>query len=94
MWSKLVSSILFVTLVFPLRPDPSVAEAGDLIPRMYVRMLGEDAFFWTRSLPDSLSLVRVLHVNFEGETQVGELICHTSVAEELAEIFRELYRAS
>lgn len=94
MWSRLSFTILFITLIFPLRPDPLAVEAGDVVPGIYVRILGEDAFFRTEPAADSLSRVRVLHVNFEGEIQVGELVCHSSVAEELVDIFRELFRGS
>lgn len=42
---------------------------------------------------DELRLVRVLHVDFEGATRVGELVCHRTIARELAELFRALYEA-
>lgn len=35
--------------------------------------------------------VHVLHKNLEGETLEGELVCHKIIAEDLVEIFRELY---
>lgn len=37
--------------------------------------------------------VRVLHVDFAGAIRTGELVCHRSVADDLAGIFRELYEA-
>lgn len=37
--------------------------------------------------------LQVLHRNFGGRTQVGEMICGEAVAEELLAIFRELYDA-
>ena len=40
-----------------------------------------------------LRLLHILHRNFAGQTQVGEMICNKAAAEELLEIFRELYDA-
>jgi hypothetical protein len=42
---------------------------------------------------DDLRYIRVLHKNFEGKTQVGELIINKSVAEDVLDIFKELYDA-
>lgn len=40
-----------------------------------------------------LRYVHVLHYNFEGETAYGELICNKAIAQDLVEIFYELYKA-
>lgn len=40
-----------------------------------------------------LRYVHVLHYNFEGEAVSGELICNKAIAQDLAEIFYELYKA-
>ncbi len=42
---------------------------------------------------EDLRYLRVLHKNLEGETLEGELVCHETVAEDLVDIFRELYEA-
>lgn len=42
---------------------------------------------------DDLRYIRVLHKNFEGKTQIGELIINKSVAEDVLDIFKELYDA-
>ena len=39
-----------------------------------------------------LRYLRVLHYNFEGEIQIGELICNQAIEEDLLAIFRTLYR--
>lgn len=44
------------------------------------------------SLAD-LVYLHVLHVNFDGETAEGELICNRAIAQDLVEIFYELYLA-
>lgn len=43
---------------------------------------------------EDLRYVRVLYYGFDGETHIGELVVNKSIAEETAEIFRELYRVS
>lgn len=43
---------------------------------------------------DDLRYVSVLYMDFEGNTQVGELICNRSIAQDLVEIFKSLYDAS
>lgn len=40
---------------------------------------------------EELNYVGVLYVDFQGETQAGELICNKRIAKDLAEIFQELY---
>lgn len=42
---------------------------------------------------EELRYISVLHVNFNGEAQHGELICHKSIAQDVLEIFYELYKA-
>ena len=42
---------------------------------------------------EDLSHVHVLHYDFEGETVHGELICNQAIAQDLVEIFYELYVA-
>ena len=42
---------------------------------------------------DDLRYVHVMHYDFEGEPVEGELICNIAIAQDLVEIFYELYRA-
>lgn len=42
---------------------------------------------------EDLSYVHVLHVNFEGSPAEGELICNKAIAQDLVEIFYDLYIA-
>ena len=42
---------------------------------------------------DMLRYVSVLYYNFNGASQTGELICHKAIAQDLVEIFCELYEA-
>lgn len=40
---------------------------------------------------EELAYVHVLHYDFSGEVREGELVCNQAVAEDMIEIFRELY---
>lgn len=42
---------------------------------------------------DDLRYVSVLYVNFKGNVSTGELICNKAIAQDLVEIFYELYQA-
>lgn len=42
---------------------------------------------------EELRYVHILHYNFEGEVSEGELICNALIAQDLVEIFYELYQA-
>lgn len=42
---------------------------------------------------DELSYVHVLYLDFDGNPAEGELICNQAIAQDLVEIFHELYRA-
>ena len=41
---------------------------------------------------EDLNYVRLLYIDFDGETQEGELICNRAIARDMVEIFYELYR--
>ncbi len=40
---------------------------------------------------DALAYVHILHYDFEGQVQEGELICNQAIAQDLVDIFRTLY---
>lgn len=41
---------------------------------------------------EDLNYVKLLYVDFDGEVQAGELICNKAIAQDMVEIFYELYR--
>ena len=41
---------------------------------------------------DDLRYLRVLHIGFDGETHIGELICNRELSEDFLEIFSKLYK--
>lgn len=42
---------------------------------------------------DDLRYLVVKYVNFDGETEVGELVCNKALAQDFIEVFAELYKA-
>jgi len=55
-----------------------------------------DGKSWKSNTPlslDDLRYIRVLHCNADGKPQIGELIVNKSIAEDILEIFRELYES-
>ena len=40
----------------------------------------------------SLRYVRLLHVDVDGRTRLGEMVCNKSIAADVIDIFRELFR--
>lgn len=82
------------------------AEITDLAAdSFYYSILTEDikACITGNSYPDTeeplqisyedLSYVHVLHYDFEGQVQEGELICNQAIAQDLVDIFYELYES-
>ena len=41
---------------------------------------------------EDLNYVKLLYIDFDGEVQTGELICNKAIAQDMVEIFYELYR--
>lgn len=78
----------------PTEPDPSaqfyITEIDDgLFERMYGKSFKEDC-----TLPrEDLRYLHVLHKNLEGETLEGEMVVNVHIAEDVLEIFKELYEA-
>lgn len=60
---------------------------------IFARMQGK-SFKQNCTMPrTSLRYLRVLHRNTEGKTQLGEIVCNQSIANDLLDIFRKLYEA-
>lgn len=58
----------------------------------YPASTGENAVTNPAITFDELRYVHIFHYNFEGNVVEGELICNEYIAEDLVEIFHELYR--
>ncbi len=60
---------------------------------VFARMQGKSFKDDCRVPREDLRYLHVLHKTIDGETLEGELVCHEIIAEDLLEIFRELYDA-
>ena len=70
--------------------DFSVAPLSDSI---FARMQGRSYPKGCTVPRSDLRHVRVLHVDANGKTHKGELVCSKAIAQDLVEIFRQLYQA-
>lgn len=60
----------------------------DIKKRIYQKSYKENC-----TIPyEDLNYVGILYVDFNGETQMGEIVCNKTIAKDLAEIFMELYK--
>ena len=87
-----------ICLVFLSLVSPAVMQAQDfsvspLSDSLFARMQG-------RSYPEGCTVprsdlrhVRVLHVDAQGMVHKGELVCNKAIAQDLVDIFRQLYQA-
>ena len=60
---------------------------------VFERMIGKSFAEGCTTLREELRYLRVLHYNKEGQELEGELVCHQSIADDLLDIFLELYKA-
>lgn len=65
--------------------------AETISDRVFQRMNGVSFGEGCTTAREELRYVRVLHTGFDGETHVGELVVNQSIAEDVVDIFRELY---
>ena len=84
-------------------PDSAAAEPATIDEAFYAIPIPDDIFAKMQgksykndcTIPrDDLRYIHVLHKNIKGETLEGEMVCSTLIAEDLLEIFRELYDQS
>ena len=84
-------------------PDSAAAEPASIdeafyaipIPdEIFAKMQGKSYKDYCTIPRDDLRYIHVLHKNIEGETLEGEMVCSKLIAEDLLEIFRELYEQS
>lgn len=60
---------------------------------VFERMIGKSYAEGCTTSREDLRYLRVLHYNKEGQELEGELVCHQSIADDLLDIFLELYKA-
>lgn len=65
----------------------------EITDEVFNRMYGKSFKTECTTLRSDLRYLQVLHCNEQGETLIGELVCHKDIAEDLLYIFRKLYEA-
>ena len=74
-------------------PDTEGFRASKIDAALFARIDGRSYKKGCRVPLDELRYLQVLHIGFDGETHVGELICNEAIADDLLEIFQTLYEA-
>ncbi len=78
--------------VSPAAPD-SVFVSMSIPTEVEARMRGVSYPAHATIPLEDLRYLRLFYVNFEGNPQIGELVCNKRIADDLVDIFRELYKA-
>ena len=85
-----------------LPADTVIKPSADTDAYFEILPIGDEVFarIYGNSFPtdggittDQLRYLRVLHVDFDGETRIGEIIVNAAAAEDTLAVFRELYDA-
>jgi len=86
---KLLTLSLFSTLFLMATSHTAIIP---ITPAIKERMIQGNS--WHKGCPaglQDLRYLRIKYLNFEGETKFGEMIVHKDVADEVVDIFHELY---
>ena len=82
--------LLFVSSASLQAQDFSVTSISD---SLFARMQGKSYPEGCTVPRSDLRHVRVLHVDAQGKVHKGELVCNKAIAQDLVDIFRQLYQA-
>lgn len=86
-------SIFGLLLSLSLFAQNPVFTQSEITDEIFRRIQGKSFPEACTTSREALRFLRVSHYNGEGEVCQGELICHHSIAEDLLDIFRQLYDA-
>ena len=93
---RMMKTSIIVLLLWGLMGIEGIAQQfyqQEITDSIFARIQGKSFKENCTTLREDLRYLRVLHYNKEGEVLEGELICHKAIAEDLLEIFQELFRA-
>lgn len=88
----LLSLFLFL-LSLPMQAQREGFSVSSVPDAVFQRMKGKSYKSGCTVPRSELRYVRVLHHTLEGEVKHGEIVCHRRIANDLLEIFQELFRA-
>lgn len=79
-----------------ISPDdlPLLFTAQPIPDDVFARMDGVSYHENEQITPDGLRYLRMLHINPDGMAQIGEMVTNSAIAEDILEIFTELYKAA
>lgn len=92
---KTVSIFFFIliSLFCHAQKKPETGFSSSPIPdKVFMRMHGKSFPEGCTVRRSDLRYLRVLHVDKDGNVRHGELVCNKAIADEVLEIFKELYR--
>lgn len=85
-------SLLLLPLL-ALAQDKETWKATDIPDSVWTRMQGKSVPANCATPRSELRYLTIMHYNGEGKPQRGELVCNKSIAQDLLDIFKELYKA-
>jgi len=94
----LIMVVCLIAVFHSWRTDKAVREetgsftAAPVPDEVFTRMQGKSYPKGCTVRREDLRYLRLLHYGTDGKVHEGEMICHKSIAGDLTEIFRELYR--
>lgn len=91
MWICLMVAVAAVTLAMGKDVDDGFA-ATNVPDDVFARMQGKSYKRECRLKRSDLRYLVVWHVDAEGRRHKGEIVCHKTIAADLLDIFRELYK--
>ena len=72
--------------------DSKLFCAKKISDEVFARMEGISFGEGCTTRREDLRYLRLLHTGFDGETHIGEMVCHREIARDLLDIFMELYK--
>ena len=67
--------------------------SSDINDNVYKRIYGKSYKTYCTIPRSTLRYVRVLHYTLDGSIRTGEIVCHKDIADDLVDIFRQLFNA-
>jgi hypothetical protein len=87
------SVLFFLLLVSALMVQAQDFSLAPISDSLFARMQGKSYPEGCTVARSDLRHVKVLHVDAQGKVHKGELICNKAIAQDLVDIFRQLYQA-